>query len=699
MGYSEKSFAASANRKARAMWLAVGIVLSLAYVIEIIKGLKSVQFFIILEMCLWIPFIVGQIVMKLKGMHTKYYQHIVGIGYGIFYLYIMLTAPGTLAFTYVMPLVSMLVIFKNKNFMVRYGVFNVIVIIGTIIRNYMNGMNTASDISNFEIQFGITLFCYIGYIVSINHLSKSDNAMLDSVQSNLDKIVMTVEEVKGASTKVVDGVTVVRELADENKDGANAVVTSMENLSEKSSILGESIDSSMEMTKDIDHQVGDVAGLVENIVQISRESATHADTSSQKLERMVESTNAMAKLSSDVESILNEFRNHFDKVKQETGTINTITNQTNLLALNASIEAARAGEAGKGFAVVADEIRNLSMGTQSSSSSIMEALNILEQTSDKMMESITSILGLIAESLETMQDVNECVGLIASDSKLLGDEIQVVDSAMRNVESSNKNMVDNMKRVQDIMVTIKEGVAESETTTETMLSKYEETARNVINIENVVGNLVEKLGVGGFMSIDDVEIGMRVLLVESGNNNEFRTAVEKNEDGILSVKDSSELSSYLSQNTSHNTFEAHIAVNNVLYIWKNVHIGKKQIVNDSHYKLLLEGNPTVINRRKYPRLTVAESCEITMKSNNKKFSGELTNISAGGFAFSCRAKEFSDAIGSSVEVTVNDFAILKNKVLCGTIIRSTDNNGKFIVGCRMLEDDTDIMKYVKDKIG
>ena len=65
----------------------------------------------------------------------------------------------------------------------------------------------------------------------------------------------------------------------------------------------------------------------------------------------------MSELSGEVENVLQEFK--FEKVKEETGTIDSISSQTNLLALNASIEAARAGEAGKGFAVVADEIRKL----------------------------------------------------------------------------------------------------------------------------------------------------------------------------------------------------------------------------------------------------------------------------------------------------------------------------------------------------
>lgn len=60
------------------------------------------------------------------------------------------------------------------------------------------------DISNFEIQFAIIVFSYIGYIIAINHLTKSDGAMLDAVQGNLAKVINTVNKVKGASNNIVD---------------------------------------------------------------------------------------------------------------------------------------------------------------------------------------------------------------------------------------------------------------------------------------------------------------------------------------------------------------------------------------------------------------------------------------------------------------------------------------------------------------
>ena len=696
MNYDEKKFAASANKKTMGMWFAMLLVLSIAYAMEIAKGLKTPTYFIIMELIAWVPFIVGLVVVKMQGWHSKMYHNIAGFGYGFFYLYIMVTSPGTLAFTYILPLVSMFVIYKNRNFIIRCGVASLLVLIYSIVRNYMNGMNTAADISNFEIQLGMILFCYIGYVVAINHVSKHDEALIGSIQANLDRVITTVDQVKTASDEVVDGVTVVRELSEENKESAQDVVNSMEDLTDKSRTLGEKIDSSMEMTEDIDQQVTNVAGLVEHMVEISKKSAEHAGNSYMELKNVVETTNTMAKLSSEAEVILNEFRKQFEKVKQETSTIESISSQTNLLALNASIEAARAGDAGRGFAVVADEIRNLSTGTQNSSNSIMEELKHLEETSAKMTESISIILKLISENLITMQAVNESVGTIAEDSKQLGDEIQVVDTAMKNVETSNKNMVNNMQQVQDIMITMTESVKGSEATTVTMMNKYEETARNVIKIEQVVGRLVEELGEGGFMSLEDVTAGMKVSIIDKKLGEDFHTEIVDVDENRVMIAATPEANKFLSGYSAKNELEVQIVVNNTVYIWREVGLAHK--AGADKYQLHLEGNPKLINRIRHPRLSLNNACQVTIKSKNRSYTAKMVNISAGGFAFSCAAPEFAECVGETLELKVDSLEVIKDRTLTGVVIRSTDNKGTYIVGGRLLEDDLDIMNYVKTRV-
>ena len=184
--------------------------------------------------------------------------------------------------------------------------------------------------------------------MSINHLNLSDGALTDSIKDDLERVVKTVEQVKDSSNMIVDGITVVRELEEENKQGANFVVSSMKELSQNNAILRDRTDSSTDMTTKINDQVENVASLINDVVKLVSESVEHTDMSTKELSDVVESTNTMARLSDDVDNILHEFQQEFEKVKTETGTIEEINSQTNLLALNASIEAARAGEAGKG---------------------------------------------------------------------------------------------------------------------------------------------------------------------------------------------------------------------------------------------------------------------------------------------------------------------------------------------------------------
>lgn len=697
MKYNEREFAKIANKKATLMWVVMSAVLSAAYAIEIVKGLKTVQYFIIMEICCWLPILIGLVVLKTRGWHAHCYRDICASGYWIFYAYIMFTSPGTLAFAYVLPLLCMLVIYKDRNLMLRYGVVNMIILIITIIRNYNNGMNTPSDITNYEMQFGITLFCYIGLIIAIKHMSVSDESLLNSIKDNLDKVVTTVKQVKTASNSVVDGVTVVRELADENKHSASEVVDSMISLSEQNDILNDRITSSIHMTEDIDSQVENMTELMGRIMSISQKSTIQAHESSRELEATVDSTNAMAELSTEVEAILNVFTNHFDKVKAETGTITNISSQTNLLALNASIEAARAGDAGRGFAVVAEEIRNLSIGTQESSEKIMDALKLLEETSEKMTESITVILGLIADNLERIQSVNASVGTIADGASQLGDEIEIADAAMKQMKESNEHMVSNMREVEDIMGTITESASNSKDASSTMLSKYEETARNVVNIEVVVGKLVEELGSGGFMSLEDVMPGMKVLMIPEGSKKEYSAEVVSIENVEMEIKPSVEAERYFREESGgKQRFEVQVIVNNSIYIWNNIRLRKQTA--EGYYGLILEENPKVVNRRKYPRLPMRNDCAGTWSADGAEFDGRMVNISAGGFAFACKDERFAEAMGEQINLRIHDFDLLRGKSLQGIIIRSTNDNGTYIVGCRMLQDNTDIMNYVKMKM-
>lgn len=697
MDYNEEVFKKSANRKAMIIWLTLNIVLSAAYAIEILKGLRTVGYYMTFLAICWIPFFIGLIVLRLGGAGSAFYKEAVVIGYGSFYIFVLLTTTSTIAFVYILPLTSMLILFKNRNFLIRVGIANMVVVAGVVVKNYLSGMNAPTDITSYEIQLASLVLCYVGYILSINHLNLSDGAMMDSVKSNLDRVILTIRQVKEASTSIVDGMTVVRELSDENKEGANAVVESMAVLTEKNGVLHRETMSSLDMTETIHTQTEKTAGLIEQTVGLIGESIGHARTSAEELKEMMRSANEMAGLSGELEKIMQEFQREFGSVKEETGTIEGITSQTNLLALNASIEAARAGEAGRGFSVVADEIRNLSMGTQSSSARIMSALKHLEDTSGRMTQAITRTLELIQLTLGKMNQVEGSVTSITDDAVQLGDNIEVVDRAIKEVAQSNGSMVDNMKQICDVMELITGCIGDADKTTRTMLSKYAETSRNVENIEDVVGKLMEELGSGGFMGVTDIKPGMRVTVLmegEGGKRHEIRAEVSQTfQDGILVMGTHDENGNWQENGTAKiGTLQA--VVDNVLYCWENMKMTPVKENGKLMYKLPIHSNPRVINRRKYPRMPLSNPCRITLKGKNTAFNGAMVNISANGFAFAVRAKEFAEAKGKEVALAIEGFAPVEGCALEGCIIRSTDNAGEYIVGCRMPEDNMMIKEHV-----
>ena len=697
MDYNENEFKAKANIKARRIWLVFALLLSANYGTDVSQGgYPSTNFIIFLILC-WVPFFAGDLLLRIRGKADDRYRYALVVGYGIFYTFLICTTDSPIAFTYILPVVSLLVLYKDQKFMVGCAIANIAsVIVSVFYHLVVLGQNTATDQKNYQLQIACLLLCYIGYIMSIRHLIESDGALTNSIKADLKRVVTTVEQVKTASNTIMDGITVVRELATENKHGSDIVVDGMNKLTDHNGQLQSRTASSQEMTGDINSQVQNVASMINDMVSLTAESGKHAKTSSVDLESLVQTAGTMADLSNEVEHILDAFKAEFETVKQETGTIDSISSQTNLLALNASIEAARAGEAGKGFSVVAEQIRKLSTETKDSSGQISEALSRLDEISGKMTSSIEETLKLIQATLEKVTQTGENVNKITQDSSLLGEHIQTIDSAMKEVESSNRQLVENMEQVSSIVETMTTCISDSDETSKRMLSKYEESASNINNIENVIQELMCELGIGGFMGLDDIHAGMKakVILPKHLERMEYHGEVRSVAENSISL--------ILSDNPQLNgseTCKVQVTVDNVLYCWDQAQIQADTASGSHAYVLQLSARPEIKNRRKYPRADVSNPCTITLKDSDTTFSGQLDNISANGFAFLIRDPFFMDHKHADVAIDIQNFALSDQSHLEGHVIRCSDDEGVYIVGCQMPEDNYAIRNYVDSLLG
>jgi hypothetical protein len=137
-------------------------------------------------------------------------------------------------------------------------------------------------------------------------------------------------------------------------------------------------------------------------------------------------------------SRMDELQKSVAEISEITLAIAKIAKQTHLLALNATIEAARAGASGRGFAVVASEVKQLSLATQSSTSSIAEKIESVKRHVNSSSEQVSIIASSIFELTGSIQTISDEA---KSQSEALSTTNQSVNSAVNFANQVNSKAV------------------------------------------------------------------------------------------------------------------------------------------------------------------------------------------------------------------------------------------------------------------
>ncbi|MCR5701275.1 MAG: hypothetical protein K6G76_03915 [Lachnospiraceae bacterium] len=426
---------AIANKKAVIALTIICSIISVAYLLEVVKQTRSVGYVLLVIALAMIPVILSWIDIKSNpaSLNTK---HIVGIGYALMYGFVLLTTSNILVFTYAIPILIIITLYNDVKFVLANGIG--VIVLNLIEIGILMYKGMMPDTATAEIQ-GLVVVMIVIYLIMVTTATIDFQKMrMGRLGAEHEKTTMLLGEIMEVSSKVTETVT---ELTEEMDGLKKSVDQTVESMTEVTTGTGESADAAqnqLTQTSEITEHIKGVESAARTINENVAMAGDAVSTGQKNISQMTALTKQVDTAGKDVASALDTFKETAAQMNSITDIITSVASQTSLLALNASIEAARAGEAGRGFAVVASEISNLAGQTTEATDNITKLIN-----------DITSQVGTMVSTIENLLEAGEKESQCASETATSFEQISEGVEVIKHYADELDSVVDKLAVAND----------------------------------------------------------------------------------------------------------------------------------------------------------------------------------------------------------------------------------------------------------
>ena len=480
MKLSEKAYV---NKVSTICYTMITIMLSAAYLLEFVKDARGIGYTLVMTGLCLVPMIVMWIVYK-RNNETPVNKYIMCVCYSVFYIFAMLTTISELTYTYIFPLMVVIMLFSNVKYSIGVciaaGLANAIDIIYRVVTVGYAG----EQIASLEIRIASVVFVSIFLILSTRCLNKLNQHKLEQVNAEKEKADKTLADTLELTGKITVGIGDVTDKMSSLGESVEIIQNSMKDVLDGSNETSEAVQKQLERTEEIQKHIAEVKDAATDINDEMRATLQEIGAGKAAIDTMAEQVEKSSEANEVVLAKMEELNVHTEQMNSIIVMITDIANKTGLLALNASIEAARAGEAGRGFAVVADEVSALASQTKEATVNITELIaNIIEELS-----AVSGAVSQVTESNQSYavsaQAVSESFGKIAERTEVIGKQTEEMDQSIQSLESANADIVQS---IQTISAITEEVTAHSGET----YNACEENGLMVNDVANIVDGLYD----------------------------------------------------------------------------------------------------------------------------------------------------------------------------------------------------------------
>ncbi|MFD2114948.1 methyl-accepting chemotaxis protein [Paenibacillus yanchengensis] len=277
----------------------------------------------------------------------------------------------------------------------------------------------------------------------IGEISKSLNAMLETLQSIIKDVRDTSSSVLASSSKLVEN----------TKETASAT----EEIARQGVSIELGATTSVQSTLDASHAINEMSIGVQRVAisaedlanvanETEKEAASGVNFIQQVSKQMIQISDSVGS-TVEIVSNLKERTSHIEKI---VSAITEIASQTNLLALNASIEAARAGEHGRGFSVVASEIRKLSEHSSTSAGKIFGLLQDIVKDSQETERAMQQVTEEVVTGQKKMNETIESFSKILKSTQQVALQVQEVSAISEQMAAGSEEIAASVTEMATI---------------------------------------------------------------------------------------------------------------------------------------------------------------------------------------------------------------------------------------------------------
>lgn len=475
----DQSNTATVNKTGMILFTVLTLIISLAYIVQFIKGEAGLGLFLPIEILDLGPMIVGWIIYR-TNPETNLIKHVIGIGYGLFYLVLCMISTNTnLVFVYALPTVILTAMFNDYRLSVTSGVG--VSIIATIhaIR-YAAGKNFGDgSVAELEIEVLIMIVCSVFSIVVNKVITASNAKQMQEINDASEKTSQMLDSIMEISNVLVDDVAVVSDKMNRLSESSNETLAAMQDVTSGTTESANSVQNQLVKTEEIQTQIDNVSKTSESISSNTNDAVEAIREGRDNIKKLMEQVKVSEEAGTGVIKEVEGLKGSTEQMETIVQLIKNVASQTSLLALNASIEAARAGEAGRGFAVVATEISNLAGQTQSATGNISDLIAGISDEMNKVADAVTSLVESNKSQNESAQVTSSSFDKIVESARRIRTNSEELSDIVGKLAKANGEIVES---IQTISAVTEEVSAHTTTTLETT----EENRRTVGEVLDIV---------------------------------------------------------------------------------------------------------------------------------------------------------------------------------------------------------------------